>query len=266
MKSLAKWRLLLLLTLGFTWGCSSPLALTPETPATPTEIPTPTPSPVWFPPTATHTPFPTPALTPSPTPALALGGRLLQDDFTPPGPWQTFKNQTGSAAYEDHQLTLAVAAPKGYLFSLRGDLSLSDAYLEISLQPNLCRGDDAFGLLLRAASEANAYRLVLTCRGQMRLERLRDGRALPLSDWSDLGETVVNPLVETRLGVWMYRDQLRIFVNGFEEITVRDPVYSNGSLGVFARAAGETAISVSFRNLQVFAINPQRLPAPSPTP
>jgi hypothetical protein len=266
MKSFFGWRFILLLALSLVWGCSPSPAPTPEVPATPTGFLTPTPSPVWFPPTATYTPFPNPALTPSPTPVLALASLILQDDFTPPGLWQTFKSQIGNAAYEDHQLTLAVATPKGYLFSLRGDLIISDAYLEISLQPNLCRGDDAFGLLFRAVSEANTYRLVLTCRGQMRLERLREGRALPLSDWIDLSETVVNPLVETRLGVWMYRDQLRVFVNGFEELAVRDPVYSNGGLGVFARAAGETALSVSFRNLQIFAINPLLLSAPSPTP
>lgn len=253
----------LLLVIGA--GCSPPSVTHPETPTSLPPTTTPSPSPVWFPPTATFTPIPTRLISPTPTPALALGDLVLSDDFESPGVWQTYRNATGSAAYEQRQLTLAVNAAKGYLTSLRNAPEIGNAYLELSLQPNLCQGQDTFGLLLRAADEFNAYRWVITCQGQMRLERLQSGRNLPLSDWIELGEIQVNPLVETRLAAWLYQDRLRLFVNGFEEINLRDPVFTSGRIGVFARAAGDSALSVSFRRLRIYAINPMLLPTATPT-
>lgn len=247
-------------------GCTPPTTSVAETP---TPLPPPatsTPSPVWFPPTATPTLLPTRVITPSPTPALGLGNEVLRDDFDSPGGWQTYRSTTGSAAYEQSQLTLAVIASKGYLTSLRSAPEIENVYLEIALQPNLCQGQDAFGLLLRALNEQNAYRWVITCQGQMRLERLQGGRSLPLSEWITLGEIQVNPLVETRLGAWMYQDRLRLFVNGFEEISLRDPIFTRGRIGVFARAAGDSALSVSFRRLRIYTIDPTLLPSPTLSP
>lgn len=247
-------------------GCVPSITPVAETPTLSPPTATFTPSPVWFPPTATPTPLPTRAISPTPTPALGLGSELLREDFDTPGAWQIYRNPTGSAAYEQNQLTLAVIASKGYLTSLRSTPEIDNAFLDLALQPNLCQGQDAFGLLLRALNEQNAYRWVITCQGQMRLERLQDGRSLPLSEWITLGEVQVNPLVETRLGVWMYQDRLRLFVNGFEELSLRDPVFASGRVGVFARAAGDSALSVSFRRLRIYAIDPALLPTSTPTP
>ncbi|MCX8024263.1 MAG: hypothetical protein N3A60_03575 [Thermanaerothrix sp.] len=246
-------------------GCSPPEAILPKTPTPLPPTSTTTPSPVWFPPTATSTAIPTHVISPTPTPALALGDLMLSDDFEPPASWQTYRNTTGSVAYEQRQLTLAINTARGYLTSLRNAPEVGDAYIQLSLQPNLCQGQDAFGVLIRAIDEFNAYRWVITCQGQMRLERLQSGRSLPLSDWIELGEIQVNPLVETRLAVWMYQDRLRLFVNGFEEVSLRDPVFVSGRIGVFARAAGDTALSVSFRRLRIYAINPMLLPTATPT-
>lgn len=258
------------LFIGMVWlligiGCSPPATALPETPTPSPPTATPSPSPVWFPPTATPTPVPTRAISPTPTPALALGDLVLSDDFDTPGAWQTYRSATGSAAYEQRQLTLAVNAAKGYLTSLRDAPEVSNAYIEVVLQPNLCQGQDTFGLLLRATNEFNAYRWVITCQGQMRLERLQSGRSLPLSDWIELGEIQVNPLVETHLAAWLYQDRLRLFVNGFEELSLRDPVFASGRIGVFARAAGDSALSVSFRRLRIYAINPVLLPTATPS-
>lgn len=258
------------LFIGMVWlligiGCAPPATALPETPTPSPPTATPSPSPVWFPPTATPTPVPTRAISPTPTPALALGDLVLSDDFDTPGAWQTYRSATGSAAYEQRQLTLAVNAAKGYLTSLRDAPEVSDAYIEVVLQPNLCQGQDTFGLLLRATNEFNAYRWVITCQGQMRLERLQSGRSLPLSDWIELGEIQVNPLVETHLAAWLYQDRLRLFVNGFEELSLRDPVFASGRIGVFARAAGDSALSVSFRRLRIYAINPVLLPTATPS-
>jgi hypothetical protein len=218
----------------------------------------------WFPATSTFTPAPTQAITTTPTPELGLGETLLTDNFSEPGQWSTFKNSNGSAAYGKNEFTLAVSTPKGYITSLRSQPILSDFYLEISVNPSLCSEGDSYGLLLRAANEWSYYRYVITCDGQVRLERVKDSFAVLVQDWLYSAQIRPGPEADLHIGVWMYRDQMRFFIDGIEQFTARDPVWTNGSLGFFARAGGETPLTVNFSDLSVRAINPSALPTRTP--
>jgi hypothetical protein len=65
---------------------------------------------------------------------------------------------------------------------MRESPQMTDFYLEIDAQPSLCRDGDAFGLLLRAASNADFYRSD-ELHGQVRMERVMNGRFTVLRDW-----------------------------------------------------------------------------------
>jgi hypothetical protein len=233
---------------------------------TPTITPSPTATIDWFPATSTFTPAPTFEITPSPTPSLGLAEVLLEDDFGQSGAMSVVKNSTGSAAYGKNEFTLAVAAAKGYLTSLRGQPALSDFFLEVSANPSLCRENDSYGLLLRAANEWSYYRWVITCGGQTRLERVKDGRAVLIQDWLISPQIRLGPGVDLRLAVWMYGSQMRFFIDGVEQFSARDPLFSSGSVGFFARAGGDTPLTVNFSQLSVRAIEPQALPTSTLTP
>lgn len=236
--------------------------------ATETATITASPSPTieWFPATSTFTPAPTREISPTPTPSLGLAEVLLEDDFSQSGAMTVYKNAAGSAAYGKDEFTLAVSAEKGYLTSLRSQPSLGDFYLEVSANPSLCREKDSYGLLLRAANEWNYYRWVITCGGQTRLERVRDGYAVLIQDWLVSPQIRLGPGVELRLAVWMYGSQMRFFIDGVEQFSARDPLFASGAVGFFARAAGDTPLTVNFSQLSVRAIDPQALPTSSPTP
>ena len=84
---------------------------TPVTP-TATDIPTFTPVPTntieWFPPTATPRPMKTPTLYPTPDELPRLGKVLLEDDFSDPEHWQTYRSPLGNAVVSNNELTLAI--------------------------------------------------------------------------------------------------------------------------------------------------------------
>ncbi len=245
---------------------ATPLPPTATLSATPSVMPSPTITVMWFPATITPTPLPTREPEPVEDMHPALGAVILSDDFSGSDLWQTTRTAVGSMAYGQNDLTLAVSEPRGTLMSLRSQPQLSNFYLEVDADPSLCRGEDMYGLLLRAELGQDFYRLLVNCDGELRVERVKDGRVLPLQDWTASGQVFAGFMMKIRLGVWVAGNDLRVFVNDVYQFTVHDTVFPQGSLGVFARSAGETPLTVSFSNLSVREVDLKNIPTPVPTP
>lgn len=260
----------LLVLLVLLLGVSACAPATPELPPTdtPTSAPsgTPTATVDWFPATATPTQRPSAVVTPTPTPDLHLGSVVLEDDFSDQVFWSSFRNTTGAASYGKNRFTLAVSAENGYLVSLRSEPELKDFYLEITASPSLCRGSDQFGLFLRSGGEGYGYRWVITCDGQTRLERVKDFTASLVEDWVFSSFLTPGSPVEHHLGVWMAGNEMRFYVEGVEIFTAREPLYTSGVIGVYARASGLTPVTVSFSDLTVYSIDTAALPTRTPFP
>jgi hypothetical protein len=247
----------------FLAGCAPASTPAPEGTSAPVASPTqaataslaPTASVVWFPPTETPTPFPTPALTPTPDLLAGVGEPILEDDFSSGEAWSLGRTTAGSVALGKNELTIAIAEPEAYLSNLRQEPVLGDFYLEITASPTLCRGLDEYGLLLRASSPGDLYRFGLSCDGQVRFERLTGGTASTLLPWAYSGAVPPGAPSVSRLAVWAKDRELRFFVNGEYQFTIDDPYHPEGGLGLFARSAGENAVTVSFSELVVREIN-----------
>jgi len=257
----------LLLVAGLLAACGMP-ASTPYLLPTRTTLPTlsPTPSPVWFPPTETPTPAPT--ITPRPTEEYkpGVGEVILEDDFSQPGGWRTGDFEDGRIAHGNHELSLVVTAPRGSLLSLGNEAIPANSFFEITIEPAICRNGDAFGVLLRARSEREGYRLLATCTGDLRMERLRPSETIPLQDWTPSGELPPGGMLPVRVGVWMAGNELRVFLNDVYQFSVRDPLYPSGQIGLYARASGNTSLTVAFSNLKVRSLDVRLLPTPTLPP
>lgn len=252
------------LLLGLLLGCTaqptpSPLPPTPTLTATATII--------WFPATQTPTPYRSP--TPQPTPNLrpTLEAQLLEDALQDPQSWITGRLDAGVIAVEQQRISLSIAQPRGTLLSLRKGPVLTDFYLEATAALNLCQGEDVYGLTFRATDVGDLYRLMLRCDGQARLERTRGYQASILSDWTALIGVPVGAPQKVKIGVWMSGREMRIFVNDRFQFAGRDAVWTEGRIGVFARSAGSTPVSVSFEEIRIWAIDPlAATPLATPTP
>jgi hypothetical protein len=225
-----------------------------DTPQPPTETPTPTI--VWFPPTPTATPLSTTTLQAVPTlDALPqLGELLFADNFADLKGWTTGKTGSGSIARGKNELTLAVNRPDGYLYSLRQGTRLGNFYAEITASPTICRGSDEYGLLLRVSPGLDFYRFSLTCAGQTRLDKYYQGKASSPQELAFSGAAPRGAPSQSRLGVLADGNELSFYINGEYQYTVRDPSMLAGGLGVFARAAGEDAVTVNFSDLKVYQL------------
>ena len=222
----------------------------PDT-ATPTLIFTPTPTIVWFPATAT----PTPVMTSTPTPTAQvlpqLGGVIFQDPLATQGHWQTARGPKGGVAFGNDELTVTVASPKAYIFTLRDSPLLNNFYMEVTSISSLCRETDSYGVIFRARTGRDYYRLVISCAGTVWMERENGGYTINLSNQMLSGQAHPGPETNLRLGLLAQGKQYSVFINGVYQFSASDPAFLQGSLGFFARSGGDTAVTVSFKDLVV---------------
>ncbi len=181
---------------------------------------------------------------------------LLSDDFTNPDDWELARTALGSVALGKKELTIAIGEEKAYLYSIRRGTSFGNAYVEITASPSLCRGQDEYGLLLRAAGKNDYYRFSLSCDGQARLDRLAGADASSPQPWVASGSIPPGAPSVSRLAAWMVGSEMRFFVNDEYLFTVHDPLFPSGSVGVFARSTGDYAVTINFSNLIIRKINP----------
>jgi hypothetical protein len=250
--------LIFILIMGFIFLLSACTVEAEPLPNTPTPSLTPLPPTetiVWFP--STETPTVTPTILKSPTPEQkpGVGALILNDNFSDEEGWLTSQTTSGNIVYGKNNLSLSVAAEKRGLQSFMQEYIPGNSYIEMTVNPSLCRNRDTYGLLLRAESENSYYRFVMACTGEIRAERYRNGELAVMQDWTPSGQLPPGAPITVRVGVWMYDNELRFFINDEFQFSVTDPVYQSGQLGVFARTADKPPLTVSFSNLYVYAIN-----------
>lgn len=232
----------------------TPVPTDTRVPPTQTPEPTPTPTVVWFPPTPTFTPFPTPVITPTADLLTDLGDVLFTDDFSTAEKWSLQSNAEGSVALSKGELTVAIQGSKTFIYSIREEPVLDDFYIEITASPNLCKGADEYGMLLRVSEAEDYYRFSLSCDSQVRLDRVIGFTASSPQPWVLSGDVPPGAPSMSRLGAWLSGNEMRFFVNGQYQFTVTDPLLSRGRIGVFARSTGANAVTINFSNMVIRSI------------
>ena len=257
------WALLLAMTLTLCACLPVAPALPTVTPVPTSTQPPPTSTTVWFSPSATPTRLAVLTYTATPEMSPGIGSVTLSDDFSDDSLWDTAVSDQGSAAVSHNRLTLA-AQPGVYLESMRRDLNLGNFYAEITAHPSLCRGEDSYGILVRGVG-LNYYRLILTCNSQVRAERVNSGVKLPIQEPIPSGDAPPGAPGKVQIGVWAVGGDIRLFLNGRYQFGINDKSFPSGTLGVFVRAGGQTPMSVTFSDLNVYEVDyvpPTRTPIP----
>jgi len=231
----------------------------------PTAVPTdvvifePTPTIDWFPATATPTTRPTTAETSTAIlfdPTFNLGATIVDDNFSDSSLWKTSKSTTGNVVYGEGNLSLAVAGAKGSLSSLSPYALPQDFYLEMDATVSLCQYGDQYGLLFWYANSGDTYRLTLTCDGRLRLELLAGSSGVVLQDWTYASKLMPGAPTDHKIGLWAKAGELQVFVNDTYQFRVKTSANRVGGLGVYAKAAGDTAMTVGFSHLKVYQLKP----------
>ena len=230
-----------------------PLNPNPATePPPPTETAPPSPTVIWFPPSATATLIAIPTYTATPEMNPGIRSLIFADNFTDPTVWDTVTSAQANVTIKSNHLTLAVD-PGTYIATLRRDVTLSNFYAELKAQIGLCRGDDAYGLILRANGNS-FYRLVFSCNGSIRAERIKNSVRLPILDPVLSGDMPLGPPGEVKIGIWAMGGEMRIFLNDHFQVSVNERTFPSGALGVFVQSKGDTPMTMIFSDLKVYEV------------
>jgi hypothetical protein len=241
--------------MGFLSACVTPTA--DPTPLPPTETATITSTVTatidWFPATATSTLRPTQIIEPTPEMRPGVGSLLIDDLLSSGSQWQTGRFSAGNITQVNNSLTIAIQQSRASLLSLEMKNILRDFYLETKVNIGLCKSNDVYGLIVRAVSEYNYYRFLVDCQGYARAERVRDGATTLMQDWTPTGLPPGAPL-DVSLGVWVVGSEMRLFANNAYIFSVKDPVFTEGTVGIFARASGDSPVTVSFSKMAIYLV------------
>ena len=260
--------LLLLLTmiLGLTLNGCTPYKETQvlnTVPVTDTSPP-PTPTIIWFPPSATPPPHVLPTKDPTPEQKPGVGSALLTDNFSSGADWNTASSDDATIDVSNNQLTIAVQ-PGIYAVSLRQNVSFDNFYAEVTARPSLCRAGDEYGLLFRAPNNVAYYRFVLSCNGTDHVERWSVKTPHLLQPATPSSDVPPGAPAEVRLGVWAVGSEFHFFLNDRYQFSVIDKNYKAGMLGVFATSTGTTPVTIAFSDLVVYDVT-YSLPTTTPMP
>ena len=247
---------ILAITLGglLAGGCASGALATPAgsaSAASSTGSPTPTVV-IWFPATATPTREAVPTPEPTADKKPGVGEVVLTDDFSSPSNWNIAVADEASVARTADGLTIAVQPGIAPVASFRQGMVFGDMYAEVTARPSLCRGADNYGLLFRAPNNVAYYRFAVACDGTADAERISLGSPHVLQSPTRSADVPVGAPGEVRLGVWAFGSEFRFFLNGRYQFTASDVSYRTGGVGVFAHAAGDTPVTVTFSDLSVY--------------
>lgn len=245
-------------------GACLPLnSLAATQPPQATDTPLPTSTIVWFPPSATSTPEALPTSTATPNLSPGIGASILKDDFTDDKVWDTVNSDQASAIIRNQHLILALQ-PGVSIASLRRDVIFKDFYAEITVDIGLCRTDDTYGLIIRSTG-TSFYRYVFSCNGIVQVERVKSSTRLLIANPTASGDLPLGAPGQVQIGLWAVGGEMRLFLNKRYQFTVNERTFPSGAFGVFAQSKGNTPVTITFSNLNVYEVNyipPTTTPAP----
>ncbi len=212
---------------------------------------------VWFPPTETATAAPIPDVEATAERKPGVGRVLVEDAMTAATYWSAAAPGDAAVTVSERGLTLSGQPGGPPVVALHRSAILDDMYLEVTARPNLCRGQDSYGLVFRAPNDVAYYRFTAVCDGNAAAERVSLGTARVLQPPTATADVPVGAPGEVRLGVWAHGSEFRYFLNDRYQFAVTDKNYVAGGIGVFVEARGETPVVVTFADLRVYQLGLQ---------
>jgi hypothetical protein len=182
---------------------------------------------------------------------MELGEVIFRDAFQDPDGWTVPQTEQGKINIGNGEANIIINAPGSFLVGTREKPDLTDFYAEITVSPILCTDQDEYGFLFRVSGRERYYRLAMSCDGEVRLDRINPGSGQILYPWTRSASVPVGAPSVSTIAILAQRDQLHLFVNGNLQTSVSDQQLKVGSFGIFAKSAGDSAVTISFSDLVV---------------
>ncbi|MGD8634569.1 MAG: protein kinase, partial [Anaerolineales bacterium] len=216
--------------------------------------------------TISSTSVPTPSPTAWPTPAQDVRERLDLDspaylDSFDEKRWYTYDAEDkASYRIEDGKLIGRDYEPEEiYTWWSRLIEHSGNLYAEVSAQNGDCIGKDSVGMAIRVDEQTakGGYAIEISCDGYWRL-RLHRKDSIPreISGWAPSDAINRGPYAENRIGLFAYRDQFYVYINGQPVSYVRDKAYSRsfGNFALYVRSSMTYDLEAQFDDFALWHV------------
>lgn len=185
-------------------------------------------------------------------------GILFFDDFNGEFDcgWATFSRPGGSATMENAAMRLTVSQP-GQMWWTNPGREFADVVISAEARQVEGSNDNAYGLICRYQNEENFYVFLVSGDGYYTIAKYQSGseNVIYLTEGGQFqpSDVINTGVASNELRASCAGNQLSLEVNGVPLVSVTDPTFVTGDIGVAAStlAGGNTVIE--FDNVQVVA-------------
>jgi hypothetical protein len=136
--------------------------------------------------------------------------------------------------------------------------SLTNFYLEMTVNSASCSGKDRYGMIFRVpvvSDPDRGYLAAFTCDGQYSFRKWvgADKTMLALTIWKTNKAINTGPNQVNRLGVLVQGAKMTLYANGVELTSVSDPSYTAGFFGLFAASITSSTYTVQVKEVDYWA-------------
>lgn len=190
-------------------------------------------------------------LMPVATPA-ASGTVLFSDDFSDPKGWGTLGRSGGSVEFNYEGMMLTVNTPNTLFWTVNGK-NYSDMTIDVDAVLLDGPANDNFGVLCRFQDNEHFYGFVISHDGYYGIFKMKDGAIEPLltPDAMRYSDKIRQGGVVNHLQALCQGNTLMLDVNGDELISVSDPDFQSGQIGLIGGAYEQAGVVLFFDNLVV---------------
>ena len=206
----------------------------------------------WFPATETK---PSPSEIPGPVIAsiepTQRGDLIFMDDFSDKSLWQTQKGTEANISYETNALSVAISGDQIEALSLSQHTLPESFHLEFTIETALCSDDDQYGIIFWRNSASGTYRFWANWQGDIMVSSILQGGSTRSVNWQSARKLAPSAPSRNVFGIQAHAGELNFYVNDTYQFSLKTRPDLQGALGVIARSAGSTALTVRFSELKV---------------
>ena len=187
-------------------------------------------------------------------------GVLFQDEFTDAQAcgWVQYNQSGASAAIEDELLRLTTSQP-GPIWWTNPGRNFDDVIITVQARQASGPDNNAYGVICRYQSQENFYVFLISGDGYYAIGKYQSGSEQIIYLTGDgqyhyiFSDAINQGIATNQLRVSCVGNELNLAVNGIPLVTVTDPTFVTGDVGLGVSAFELGTAVIEFDNIQVIA-------------
>lgn len=190
--------------------------------------------------------------------ACDSGSALFADDFSGEQDcgWVEYNRGGAVVAVEDGQMKISTSSP-GEIWWTNPERSFDDVIINVRASQVSGVDDNAYGVICRYQDDQHFYLFLISGDGYYAIGKY-SGTDVPIVYLTPDGQYQPSDLINQGIAsndiqASCIGNQLSLAVNGEPLLTVTDPEFKSGDVGMAASALQQGTVEISFDDIRVFA-------------